>query len=875
MDPEDRRKVMEIFQTAGKLTGPERETFLQETCGDDEQLRKEVEELITSDGQATEILEKTVSRPIRADQKADTEYKPGDRIASYRLVSVLGEGGMGTVFLAEQLEPVCRKVALKLLKRDMDTLYVASRFESERHALALMNHSCIARVYDAGNTDSGRPFFVMEYVPGLAITDFCDTHQLRLSERLHLFRRVCDAVQHAHQRGLVHRDIKPSNILVCLEDEKPVPKVIDFGIAKAFKQNVTEETLFADTGILMGTPAYMSPEQANNLEDVDTRTDIYALGILLYEILLGVLPFQFKGKTFHQILNTILHRDPPTMKGKLTSLDEHKINDVAEKRKTTPKLLKKKIKGDLNWITFKAIHKDKSLRYASASEMAEDVYRYMNLQPVSAGPPGAGYHMKKFIRRHRWGVAAAAFCLLALIFGTVLATLGYVRAHHAEEKARLEAQKAKTINEFLETMLSSPNPEEDGRNVKMVDVLKSAVTSLNAEPLPQPEVEIDIRNTLGNTYYHLGLFKEAEDLIQQAIKIGNEHLEADHPATLRAQETLGELTWSEGDLISAEKILRNTLHVQENRLGAFHRDTLLTKNALAGVCWEQGKVDEALEMIRSIYEYEVKEMGEEHDDTLALMSNYANALSASGKAEEAIPLFQKVYRIYLDRFGADHPKTLSAMNELALAHENPDDAIAILEIAAQKARSKLGMEEPLTSLLINNLGYCYRRNGNFNKALELYQEALEGKRKLFGPDNARSMHTEWQVAGELHRLGHLEELRRLCDYRFIRAKPEGLELWRNLGRLYALAGGIDQAGACCSRGLKLDPDDFILNLINAFVMWKKGETDRADQVFSRLLKKEPDSDELEYIIPAFKDVFPEKWYVRMEARFAEITNTKP
>ena len=377
----------------------------------------------------------------------------GERIGAYRLLETLGEGGMGIVYLAEQEQPFRRRVALKVIKLGMDTREVVSRFESERQAMALMEHPNIASVFDAGATVDGRPYFVMEYFPGIPITDYCDGQKLSTRARLQLFAQVCAAVQHAHQKGIIHRDLKPSNVLVMEQDSRPVPKVIDFGIAKAIKQQLTERTLFTEQGLLIGTPEYMSPEQASlGDRDLDTRTDIYSLGVLLYELLVGALPFNIRGlrRAGYDELRRIIREEEPVKPSTRVETLGAEAADIARRRHTDTTTLRRQLRGDLDWITLKALDKDPARRYASASELAADIGRHLKDEPVLAGPPKAAYRLRKFTRKHKGAVTAAVAILMVLLSGFVVSTALFMRAEAARQQAdadRRTAERQRTLAE--------------------------------------------------------------------------------------------------------------------------------------------------------------------------------------------------------------------------------------------------------------------------------------------------------------------------------------------------------------------------------------------------------------------------------------------
>src|SRR3989440_8716293 len=420
-----------IFIEALEKEDPaERAAFLDRTCAADLALRQRVERLLQRHEQPGSFLESpapnlvaTVGEPVRE--------RPGTVIGPYKLLQVIGEGGMGTVFMAEQQQPVRRKVALKVIKPGMDTRQVIARFEAERQALAMMDHLNIARVLDVGATDSGRPYFVMELVHGVPITKYCDDNQLTPRQRLELFVPVCQAIQHAHQKGIIHRDIKPSNILVTLYDGKPVPKVIDFGVAKATEQPLTERTLFTQYGTMVGTLEYMSPEQAEmSALGVDTRSDIYSLGVLLYELLTGSTPLSHKRvreAAYAEILRMIKEEEPPRPSTRLSDLGEE-LASISAQRHMEPAKLSKLVKGELDWIVMKTLEKDRNRRYGTANGFAADVQRYLNDETVLACPPSTGDRLKEFLRRNKAALTTACLVGLALVGGIIGTTWGMNRA---------------------------------------------------------------------------------------------------------------------------------------------------------------------------------------------------------------------------------------------------------------------------------------------------------------------------------------------------------------------------------------------------------------------------------------------------------------
>jgi serine/threonine protein kinase/WD40 repeat protein len=463
MSSQRRHQIDTIFAAARERPAAERGAFLAEACAGDADLRREVESLLAYDRNAHDFMEVPAHRLVQPPGSMETpgmnvsdfigahlgHYEIGallgKGIGPYHVLQVLGEGGMGVVYLAEQRKPFERRVALKLMKGGFDSWQVIARFESERQALALMNHPNIAKVFDAGADDRGRPYFIMEYVPGIPVTEYCDRQRLSIRERLTIFQQICGAIQHAHQKGLIHRDIKPSNVLVSIEDGAPVPKVIDFGLAKATHRRLTEKTLFTEHGTLIGTPGYMSPEQAEGTKlDIETTSDIYSLGVLLYELLVGALPFDtqtLRRAGFDEMRRVIRDVDPPRPAVRLEAMGDA-AREVARRRKTDLVTLTRQLHGDLEWITMRALEKDPNRRYSSASEFAVDIGRHLTDEPVIAGPPALTYRLKKFVRRNRGLAASAAVLLVSLLAGTIVTTTLYVMAQAARSQAEASSYEA-------------------------------------------------------------------------------------------------------------------------------------------------------------------------------------------------------------------------------------------------------------------------------------------------------------------------------------------------------------------------------------------------------------------------------------------------
>jgi serine/threonine protein kinase len=444
-----------LFHEALARPPQERAAFVEAACASQPELRAAVEALLAAHEQPGSLLDSPALQGATSDAAPGgsggqtglpASEGPGSRIGPYKLLQQIGEGGMGVVYLAEQEQPVRRRVALKIIKPGMDSRQVIARFEAERQALALMDHQNIARVLDAGTTDSGRPYFVMELVKGVPITKFCDEQHLTSRERLELFIPVCQAIQHAHQKGIIHRDLKPSNVLVALYDGKPVPKVIDFGVAKAIEQRLTERTLFTQLGQVVGTLEYMSPEQAElNQLEIDTRSDIYSLGVLLYELLTGTTPLErqrLRSAAFTEMLRMIREEEPPRPSTRLSASGD-KLPTISAQRKTEPAKLTRLVRGELDWIVMKALEKDRARRYETANGFARDIERYLADEPVSACPPSAAYRLGKFLRRHKGPVLAAALVFCALLAGMAGTTLGLLGAEARRQEAERPGRRGR------------------------------------------------------------------------------------------------------------------------------------------------------------------------------------------------------------------------------------------------------------------------------------------------------------------------------------------------------------------------------------------------------------------------------------------------
>jgi non-specific serine/threonine protein kinase/serine/threonine-protein kinase len=732
-----------------------------------------------------------------------------ERIGPYETVGVIGKGGMGIVYLAEQKEPVRRRVALKLIKLGMDTQEVIARFQSERQVLALLNHPNIARVFDAGATASGRPYFVMEYVAGIGLTHYCDQHHLGVRERVELLIQVCEAVQHAHQKGIIHRDLKPSNVLVMVQDDRPVPKVIDFGLAKVIGGELTNQSLLTQQGEILGTPAYMSPEQADaRTLDVDTRTDVYSLGAMLYELLVGAAPFDswVLRKVSHSELQRIIREVHPAKPSTQIIALTRQSTDGTQKPQAELRRLARQLQGDLDWITLKAMDKDRTRRYATPSELAADLRRYLNGEPVLARPPSLGYRLGKFVRKHRVPVAAAVAVLLALVGGLAVTTRLYLKASAAQRLAENHRLEAEAINGFLvKDMLESAEPEQArGRKIPVEEVLANAAAKIDHAFLNQPEAEARVRHTLGRAYTRLGLAAQAEPHLQRALELyrqahGPEDadtlevltslvtalelqgdpakrqaarslcdqcletcrrvLPEDHPVTLAALSNSANLLSQRGEHAEAQRLYEQVLRARRSLPDSDPRDLLGTMNSLASELFLQGKLAEAERLYREALEASQRILGPDHPETLNALHNLALTLSTQpDRVNEARPLAEQTLGARRRILGPEHWHTLAALNTLAglfYQQGNFAEAGRLYGDLAATSQRVLGPDHDLTLTAQNNLAKALAGQGKLQEAKDLYRQTLEVRRRLLGPGHRATLSTLNNLAYLLHREGQL------------------------------------------------------------------------------------------------------------------------
>jgi serine/threonine protein kinase len=808
MSEQHRPEIDEIFGAAIEIAEPEaREAYLAQVCGADAPLRHRLDKLLAAHFGAAGFMESpapglgTLARG--ADETSVIDVGPGSVVGRYRILQQLGEGGMGVVFAAEQTQPLRRTVALKVIKLGMDTRNVVARFEAERQALAMMEHPNIARVLDAGTTQSGKPYFVMELVKGVPITQYCDEHRLSPRNRVELLMQVCEAVQHAHQKGIIHRDLKPSNVLVATYDDRPVPKVIDFGVAKAVGQRLTGATLFTGLGTVVGTLEYMSPEQAEMKQlDVDTRSDVYSLGVLLYELLTGTTPLQrarLAQSALGEALRVIREEDPPKPSTRLGASEQ--LPSIAANRGLEPRKLAGTIRGDLDWVVMRALEKDRIRRYATANGLAMDLRRHLANEPVSAGPPSQIYRMKKFVRRNRALVGASLAVLVALVAGIIGTTTFAVRASRERAKAnqlavaeraareladrrqketeevaefqagmlglldpatmaqgmlrsirgevRATMQRAAATDAQIQSNLERLDASLAGANLTNVavaslddNILKPADAALRQQFADQPLVRARILHTLANLYNGLGMFDRAIESQRESLELRRRALGDDDPLTIASMHNTAFKLQQRGRLEDAEALFREAYQRRRRVLGDDHEDTWTSMSMLGSLLRLRGKLDEAEPLLRDSLECRRKALGDDAIPTIFSREHLALLLKAQNKIPEAERLYADVLASRRRVLGNEHPDTFYAMSmtgALLVAQGKLAEAEPLLREAYDGRRRVLGDDHPNTAATLFNLAVLLKSQGKPQEAEPLFRRSMAATRRAMGPENQNTL----------------------------------------------------------------------------------------------------------------------------------------
>ena len=859
-----------IFAQAIQLPPEERAAFLDRCTHSDAPLRERIESLIRA-YEAGEYLEEAANPlslaagPIAAVPGAE---KVGDRIGNYKLLQKIGEGGCGIVYMADQEQPVRRRVALKIIKLGMDTKSVIARFEAERQALALMDHPSIAKVFDAGATETGRPYFVMELVRGRKLTDYCDEAKLSIRARLDLFVQVCHAVQHAHQKGIIHRDLKPSNILVTVNDGVAVPKVIDFGIAKATGgQQLTDKTLFTAFEQFIGTPAYMSPEQAVLTSvDIDTRSDIYALGVLLYEVLTGKTPFdsqELLAIGLDEMRRTIREKEPDRPSTRLSTLADNELSTAAQRRDLKPPELMSELRGDLDWIVMKCLEKDRGRRYETASGLAADIQRHLTNEPVTACPPGKLYKFQKLLRRNKLAFAAAGAVLVSLLAGLTVSAVLFFKERAARGRADQQAAVAQAISDFLQFDLLSQaqttKQTEEGfkmdPNLTVRQAVDRASARLESRFTNQPLVEASIRSTLAEIYDEMGDPEAHRTNAQRAFELRQRILGPTDRLTVTAMDQMRDadpvknVGWKERTLTLAQRVLGSndslTLRCMDNLAQAYESaqmpekalglmedsvrlhqakfgpdsgDTLWAKHDLAVAYMHAGRASNAVPLLEKNYRLlkETPRLGPGHLLTVSDMDVLASAYEAVGRRDEALHLLEEELTLLQKNQGPADPATIWTMLHLGTAYSEAGrltNSIQLREQALTLCEAKLGLDHRTTLFALNDLATIYQETGRVDDALRLFEKELALCQKNLGPEDPSTLTAMHNVAGAYRELGQLtnsiqlfEKELKLCQSKLGLDHRTTLAAMNGLAASYVSAGRVDDALPLQEQCVKLGKD---------------------------------------------------------------------
>ena len=766
MSDEHWERVKDLLHQAMQLTPEQRARFLDEACPGD--CRPEIESLLAADVQARSSFLRspsTVGPAGEGDPVFPGMLAPGDLFeARFQLVEILGEGGMGQVWLAKQIAPVRRQVALKLIKAGMYDQSVVQRFRSERQSLAIMDHPAIAKVFEAGATSQGQPYFVMEYVPGLPITKYCDQERLTIAKRLELFVQVCDGIQHAHQKAIVHRDLKPANILVADVDGKPVPRIIDFGIAKAAEPRLAGEGELTLLGQFVGTPGYMSPEQVDpDVRDVDTRTDVYSLGVVLYVLLTGYQPFDVKMGTrlpLDVLLRKLREEEPPPPSTKI-GMDRPTSITVASARGADPRHLVRQLRGDLDWITMKALERDRARRYGTPSELAADLRRYLNDEPVVARPASAAYRLRKYAWRHRVAVGVATGLVVLLTTFSVVQGLELRRITQERDRANRERDHASRITDFMTGMFKVADPSEArGNSITAREILDKASNDIGIGLARDAEAQSQMLHVMASTYLNLGLYARAHDLSKRALDARSRLHGPEAPDTLESMTQLGWILDREGHDSDAEKLERQALADERRTLGPEAPLTLETLDHLAVIEEDEGQYRDAESVARQVMESATRTLGPEHSQTLLATNHFARALGYQARYAEAEQQYRKLLGVDRRVLGADHPQTLAAMTSLAwviAAQRRVAEAEGLYREVLAAQQRVLGAEHQYTVLTMANLAALLTDAGRLPDAEKLQRQVLAIRLRTLGPEHPETLSSKLNLADVLLKEGRIEE----------------------------------------------------------------------------------------------------------------------
>ena len=768
------------------------------------------------------------------------------RIGPYRILQQIGEGAFGTVLEADQEHPVKRRVALKILKLGMDTQQVVARFEAERQALAIMDHPHIAKVFDAGATEDGRPYFVMELVKGEPITAYCDRHNLSIIDRVKLFDQVCVAVQHAHMKGIIHRDLKPSNVLVSTHDDLPFAKVIDFGIAKATSIRLTETPHFTALHEIVGTPLYMSPEQIQGSADIDTRTDIYSLGVMLYELLTGTTPVapETLGQGLLEVQRVIREVTPPRPSARL-SQSASTLAEAAARRGTQPGALRGMVRGDLDWIVLKAIEKERVRRYETANALAMDLRRCLAGEPVLAVPPSASYRLRKFVRRHKAAVGAGLLVATTLVLGIIGTTVGLVRAER-------QRQAAEQVASFMKDILGGVAPSvARGRDtVMMKEMMARAADRIEKGELAgAPEAEIELRRSIGGTLTHLAEFASADRMLKAALEKARERYGHEDPHVAEALSELAYLRREQAEYAEAEALHREALRIMRARLGPRSSEVAQALGDLATVLAAESRIDEADAAFReSLVMY--RELGKtETRNFIVILGSYAVMLRRANRLAEAEEAYREAFataRRVLGDQDSDLAVLQSNLTNVLRNQGKYPEAETMAREALTRLRSVFGDAHPSVAGGLATLAASLLGQGRYAEAEPPYREALATMRKAAGNNHINVARALRGLAAALvgqGKFGEAEPLAREAVAIADRAWPNSDDAMRTrviLGRALTGMGRFPQAESVRLEAEGLLPvapaitpawrSDCLRALIEMYSGWEKASPGRGHAV---------------------------------------------